>query len=250
MTQLKIQLLDSMGNDMSVINAARISFSQDDYGNLQPEPRTEAQILSLLNFLARGVDQKEWNLRLQDLSNGVSHPELVYKHIRNTPTHWVPFAHTCITVKCNAPVPIRTQCFKSKIGFVENEESRRYIKSTPEIFIPDTLRASPQGSIKQGSAETHTHSSYWIKKYTEQTKAAVDLYERMISDGVCPEQARFVLPQGTIVNWVWTGNLYSFAQFFILRTDPHAQKEVQVLAQQLDPILRSLFPKAWAALVD
>ena len=110
MSAIQAKYLDHMGTDLSVINAARISFSQDDYGNLQPEPRTEAQILSLLNFLARGVDQKEWNQRLEDLSNGVSHPALTYKNIRHTPTHWAPFAHTCISVKCSAPVPIRTQC--------------------------------------------------------------------------------------------------------------------------------------------
>lgn len=250
MSAIQAKYLDHMGTDLSVINAARISFSQDDYGNLQPEPRTEAQILGLLNFLARGMQTGDWENTLCNLSEGVENPEELLKRIRHTPVHWAPFAHTCISVKCSAPVPIRTQAFKHKIGMVENEESRRYISSVPEIYIPDTLRSIPQGSIKQGSHGKHHASGYWLKKYTEQINSAVDLYTRMINDGICPEQARLVLPQGAIVNWVWTGNLYSFANFYLLRSDSHAQHEVQILAESIDSIVRPLFPKAWSALVD
>ena len=78
----------------------------------------------------------------------------------------------------------------------------------------------------------------------------MELYKDFIARGVCPEQARFVLPQGAEVKWVWSGNLYAFANFYIARSDSHAQKEVQILAYKVDKIIRPLFPKAWSFLVD
>ena len=170
------------------------------------------------------------------------------KEIRTRPTHWSAFAHTAITIVCSAPVPIRTQAFKHQVGLTANEESRRYIDAKPQYYIPE-FRSRPTGSIKQGSGLVHHNNLHWKQKYYLQCVAAIQTYEDMISDGVSPEQARFVLPQGTIVNWVWTGNLYAFANFYIARSDTHAQKEIQELAEQIDLILRPLFPKAWQALV-
>ncbi|MNY35838.1 FAD-dependent thymidylate synthase [compost metagenome] len=72
----------------------------------------------------------------------------------------------------------------------------------------------------------------------------------MIADGVCPEQARFILPQGTIVNWIWTGNLVSFANFYLKRTDTNAQKEVQIVAEKVGKLVESIFPVSWNALVN
>lgn len=74
------------------------------------------------------------------------------------------------------------------------------------------------------------------------------MYEHMIADGICPEQARFILPQGCEVNWVWTGSLYAFANAYNQRSDSHAQKEVQDLFAQVDSIIDPLFPVAWRAL--
>lgn len=133
---------------------------------------------------------------------------------------------------------------------VENEESRRYISSTPEIFIPEFFREKPEGSIKQGSAGEHPKSKEWLQMYVSYTNHAVTLYEDMIKDGVCPEQARFVLPQGTIVNWIWTGNLMSFANFYNKRTDPTAQKEVEQVALQLGDLVKNIFPVSWKALTN
>jgi thymidylate synthase (FAD) len=133
---------------------------------------------------------------------------------------------------------------------VENEESRRYISTTPEIFIPEFFRSKPEGSIKQGSGEKHKNSDLWKSVYESKMKATVILYEDMINDGVCPEQCRFVLPQGAIVNWIWTGNLVSFANFYNKRTDPTAQKEVQVVAELVGKEVERIFPVSWKALVE
>jgi thymidylate synthase (FAD) len=139
--------------------------------------------------------------------------------------------------------------FKHKQGFVENEESRRYISGTPELFIPEHFRnAPPEGHNKQGSVGVHHSSEYISKGYELIAKKALDYYEEMIKMGVAPEQARFILPQGFMVNWIWTGSLMSYARFYNQRTDPHAQLEIQQLASQVGEIIEPLFPVSWRAL--
>jgi thymidylate synthase (FAD) len=130
---------------------------------------------------------------------------------------------------------------------VESEESRRYISTKPEIYLPDHFRAAA-ASVKQGSVGVHPQSQAWKDSYIAQCNDSITLYEEAIADGVCPEQARFILPQGCEVNWVWTGSLYAFANFYNQRSDPHAQKEIQELASQVNEIIALLYPVSWAAL--
>lgn len=211
MSNMKVEYIDHMGSDLNIINAARVSFNKS-HDKFDDEKDTK-----LINYLA--------------------------KH-----KHEIPFAHTAITLRMEAPVPIRTQCFKSKIGFCENEESRRYISYTPEYFIPEYFRSKPTGGAKQGSSDKHPQSDYWIIEYKEYCQKAIKLYESMIADGVCAEQCRFVLPQGVTVKWIWTGSLLAFARFYKLRTDSHAQKEIQDLAHKVGDIMKKLYPVSWEAL--
>lgn len=132
---------------------------------------------------------------------------------------------------------------------MENEESRRYIKSTPELFIPE-FRSAPEGDIKQGSGGTHPECDHWQRRYRDHCRYGLLMYEDMIQDGVAPEQARFVLPQGVYVNWVWTGSLFAYAEFFNKRSDPHAQQEIRDLAQAVAEIVEPLFPVSWKALTS
>jgi thymidylate synthase (FAD) len=210
MEKIKVELVDSMGSDLSVVNAARVSFAK-------VKDEMDSSDEKLIKYLA--------------------------KH-----DHWTPFAHTAVSLRVAAPVPIRTQCFKHKIGLVENEESRRYISSTPEIFIPE-FREKPEGSIKQGSGGEHPDNHAWQKAYKGVTEQALWLYEDMLRAGVAPEQARFVLPQGAIVNWVWTGNILAFANFVKKRSDSNAQQEIQQVASAVDAVIRPLFPASWQSLV-
>jgi thymidylate synthase (FAD) len=85
-------------------------------------------------------------------------------------------------------------------------------------------------------------------EYRRVAGSCIRLYENMIADGICPEQARFILPQGCEVQWIWTGNLYAFANFYLKRTDPHAQKEIRDLAEMVGEIIKPLFPVSWEAL--
>jgi thymidylate synthase (FAD) len=166
--------------------------------------------------------------------------------------HISPFHHPSLSIRMSAPVPIRTQCFKSKVGFAENEESRRYISTTPELYIPDHFRSRPEGSIKQGSGGVHPHSDTWRAIYTTHCYHAIDQYERMIQDGVAPEQARFILPQGVEVNWCWTGSLAAFARFVNLRKDGHAQAETQTLAAEVSRVIEETgrFAHSWKELTS
>ena len=157
---MRAQYVDHMGDDLSVVNAARVSFDKesewdwidDDLGGYPVLKEADAR---LIRYLA-------WH------------------------DHWTPFAHTSVTLRMQAPVPIRTQCFKHKQGLVENEESRRYISSTPELYVPSVFRCKPEGSAKQGSAGEHPRSHEWRREYRMAGEYAIRLYEDMIRDGVCP----------------------------------------------------------------
>ena len=212
---MKAEYIDHMGSDASVVKAARVSFAAD---GLEFDGERDS---GLINYLA--------------------------KH-----HHWTPFAHTSITFRMTAPVPIRTQCFKHKVGFSENEESRRYISSSPMFFIPQQFRKHPEGSVKQGSGEDMhpTGNKYWRRHFQTVNTMCLESYEMAIAGGMCPEQARFLLPQGTEVSWYWTGSLSAYARFYKQRTDPHAQQEIKILALEVGEILKPLYPVAWGALTS
>lgn len=246
---MKAVYQDHYLSDTDVANFARQSFAK-----VAEQFKTE-QNHNLIKFLARGMASKDWETLIEQMiqlgnnSVGLAMEEAkeLATYLRNIPEHWVPFGHPQITLRMQAPIPIRVQCFKHKIGFVESEESRRYISSRPELFIPKHFRAAA-ASVKQGSAGPHTESEQWKTVYVEHCTQALDTYEAMIADGVCPEQARLILPQGCEVNWVWTGSLYAYANFYNQRSDSHAQQEIQDLAEQVDTIISPLFPISWKAL--
>lgn len=230
-------------DDEAVANYARQSFDK------LAANFTKEENHKLIQFLARGMANPDWERLIQEMQVAKD-PRTIHDlavYLRSIPCHWVPFAHPHITLRMQAPVPIRTQCFKHKIGFTESEESRRYIKSTPVLYVPEHFREAA-ANVKQGSAGMHCHSNYWIDRYEAHCEDGIRLYEAMITDGICPEQARFVLPQGCEVHWVWTGSLYAFANYYTQRSNSHAQKESQVLAAQVDSIIQPLYPVSWAAL--
>ena len=166
---MKAEYVSHMGDDLFIVNVARVSFDK------------ESSEFTLREAVEKGSDE------------GLI--EFLAKH-----NHWTPFAHAQVSLRMKAPIPIRTQAFKHKQGLIENEESRRYIDCKPEVYIPDTFRKRPEGSIKQGSGEIHPQSDSIKSIYTTHTKKSVEIYLGMIEEGVCPEQARFILPQGCMVN--------------------------------------------------
>lgn len=231
--------------DRDVANYARQSFAA------LADQFTDVQNDNLIRFLARGMASGDWEKLINQLTyetDRVKATELAV-YMRKIPEHWVPFSHPHITLRMAAPIPIRVQCFKHKVGFSESEESRRYISTKPVLYMPEAFR-SAAASVKQGSAGIHHKSDELRIRYMLFCEKAVAEYEHMLAVGVCPEQARFVLPQGCEVNWAWTGSLYAYANFYNQRSDPHAQKEIQELAEQVNQIIEPLFPVSWRALTQ
>ena len=242
---MKASYINHYLTDTDVANFARQSFADlaDNF--------TQEQNNNLVRFLARGMASGDWDALINQFIAPVTikQTEQLATYLRKIPCHWVPFGHPQISLRMQAPVPIRVQCFKHKIGFVESEESRRYIKSVPKLYIPDAFREAA-ASVKQGSAGVHPRNEAWLAQYEDFGEAALGVYASMIEDNICPEQARFILPQGCEVNWVWTGSLYAFANFYNQRSDSHAQQEIQQLAAQVDQIIAPLYPVSWKALTQ
>jgi len=227
----------------------------------------------LIRFLARGCTKKDWNQIVEealDCGGGREalfrqHPDLdedseehqahraelieILQRVKNMPTHWTPFGHTAITLHIKAPIFLSRQLSKHQVGMVWNEISRRYVTEEPEFYQPDFWRKAAD-NVKQGSSdEIISNNNDWRLEYSDVCVQAVEQYNFMISEGICAEQARMILPQATMTEWFWTGNLYSFANVFIQRTDSHAQREVQSVAHQIGDIIEPLFPVSWPALV-
>lgn len=246
---MKAQYENHYLTDRDVANFARQSFAKlaDNF--------TEEQNNKLIQFLARGMASGDWDKLIDEMvclyqhDNPIAKAEELAVYCRKIPEHWVPFGHPHISIRMEAPVPIARQAFKHKIGFVESEESRRYISSRPILFVPEHFRASAE-NVKQGSAGIHAQSDYWKAHYQKRCNDAIYSYMVMLDDGVCPEQARFILPQGVEVHWLWTGSLYAFANAYNQRSDPHAQKEIQDLFEQINQIIAPLYPVSWAALTQ
>jgi thymidylate synthase (FAD) len=249
------EYIDHMGTDLTVVNAARCSFSA-------VSTKLSKKDEGLIQFLARGCMSGDWNNMLDAVEAGmtVTEAEDLLKHVKNMPTHWTPFSHAMITMRETVPIFVARQRFKHTVGFSYNEVSRRYVDDTPEFHVPEVWRARPVGGIKQGSGS----DSYLDLKerfdvgrggaigihqaYADFTDAAEELYTNMVNSGVAPEQARMVLPQSMLTTYWVTGSLYAWANAYIQRSDPHAQLEIQELAKQWDTIIKPLFPESWKAL--
>jgi thymidylate synthase (FAD) len=132
---------------------------------------------------------------------------------------------------------------------VENEVSRRYVTDEPQFYTPD-WRAAPTDGAKQGSSDFMDGADAYEldKMYNRVVLDALDVYNRLLAEGVAPEQARSILPQGTYTEWWWTGSLSAYARVYAQRVDAHAQWEVQQYAQAISQIIAPLFPHSWKAL--
>jgi thymidylate synthase (FAD) len=212
-----IEYVDHMGTDLTVVNAARVSFNKESEWDA-------GHILSV-------KDSK------------------LVKYLADH-NHWTPFAHTSITLRIKAPISIRTQLFKHKVGFTENEISRRYVSYEPDLYYP-FFRGKPMNGAKQGSEDFIQDPKVKLtidKIYRDSSEAAIEAYNNLLEAGVAPEQARFVLPQGVYTEWWWTGSLPAYARVYKQRTDPHAQWEVQEYAKGIGQIIEPLFPESWSVL--
>ncbi|QIB67141.1 FAD-dependent thymidylate synthase [Kineobactrum salinum] len=233
---MKADYIDHMGDDLRVVNAARVSFDKEsDWATDENSPDGHGLPTGIL---------KEEDARL------------ISYLARNG--HWTPFSHPMITMRETIPIFVARQRFKHMVGFTYNEVSRRYVDDTPEFFSPDVWRARPDASIKQGSGDRtikefvnpygepeHHPVEHWFDRWMEDAEFN---YNKLLEWDVAPEQARMVLPQSMYTSYYVTGSLAAWARAYKQRIDSHAQKEIQDLAKQWDAIIQTLFPVSWAAL--
>jgi len=207
---MKAELIDSMGSDITVTNCARVSFSKKKDVFDDKDAR-------LIKYLA---------------SHG----------------HTSPFFHVMLQFRITAPIFVARQWYRHTVGFARNEESRRYIRTEPSVFHPDSWRSAPEGSIKQGSGGTHEYSHTIQQTWQQMAEHSVKVYNNLISQGVAPEQARMILPQGVETSWVETASLYAYARLCNERVQDDAQKEIRDLAVQVDQVCKDVAPVSWEAL--
>jgi len=207
---MKVDYIQHCGSDLSVVNAARVSFDK------------ESDFISD-NQLA-DKDKK------------------LIKYLSDH-DHTSPFNHAFLTVRVKAPIFVARQLVKHKF-MPWNEISRRYVDSPPEFYNPSPLRQRAEDKKQGSSSDTVEYSLNPAYQY------AYQCYTNMLADGVCPEQARMVLPQSMYTSYYVTGSLSAFARAYKLRIDKHAQKEIQELAESWNNIIKDLFPVSWKALIN
>ena len=218
MSQIEVSYVDHMGSDLSVVNAARVSFARDSDWPVTVHAG-ELQVLNpkdqkLIGYLAK------------------------HKHMS-------PFGHAFASFYVKAPVFVARQLVKHK--FLRwNEISRRYVDKEPEFYAPDVWRGR-SADKKQGSEGT------WQPNHEQLDKTmykVLDLYDQMIYDGCAPEQARMVLPQSTMTEWYWSGSLDAFHDMCALRQASDTQAETREVADEIASDMESLFPVSWSALTE
>ena len=228
-----VQLVDHMGSDLTVCNAARVSFNKESDWCTD-----EAAVTRLAE------SGSQYHLGdVRDLCDG---DKKLIRYLA-THNHWTPFAHPQITLRIKAPVSIRTQFFKHKQGFVENEISRRYVSFEPEFYYP-SWRGKPTDGAKQGSDDFISVHPEAEKNFDNVMRLALYTYNELLRNNVAPEQARFALPQGMYTEWYWTGSLAAYARFYKQRIDTHAQYEVREYAKAIGKLIAPLFPVSWSHL--
>jgi len=204
---IKVTMMDYMGSDVTVVNAARVSF-----GKKTNNTYTTDKDNKLIWYLAE------------------------HKHMS-------PFGHCFASFHVKAPIFVARQLVKHK--FLRwNEISRRYVDYEPEFYVPDTWRGRAKDK-KQGS-EGEVKSNFSVNYYNLE---AFKTYEQLLDEGVCPEQARMVLPQSTMTEWYWSGSLDAFADMCNLRCASDTQVETRLVATQISDKMCKLFPVSWEALV-
>lgn len=210
---IDVSYMTHMGDDDLVADAARVSFDKI------AENYSPSRNIGLIQFLAR----KE---------------------------HWHPFSHPQATFRCKAPIFVARQLAKHQVGGTWNEVSRRYVKTQPDYWKPKFFRAAAE-NVKQGSSEeAHRRSEEFVEEYHDIVIDAIATYNKMIAVGICPEQARAILPQGAITEWVWTGSLLFWSRVYKLRSASDTQRETQEFAELLGEQMSSLFPNSWDALTN
>jgi thymidylate synthase (FAD) len=207
-----VECLETFGNDLTVVNAARVSFDKESLEFTEADKK-------LVNYLA--------------------------KH-----DHVSPFFHPQIRFRIKMPIFVAREWYRHTIGLARNEVSRRYVDTPPECWIPfpnEIRERDPR--VKQGSKSTPVDDSDRIHSIlSNQTNAALKTYHDLLDNHVAPELARTILPQSMYTEFIETGSLAAYARLCRLRLNPAAQKEIRDYAEVISVCLAAKFPVSWEAL--
>lgn len=229
---MNVDLIDHMGSDLDVVNAARVSFDKQ----------------------SRWVYCEETN----GLDKGLSGADKKLISYLAKHKHWSPFSHCFAKFRIKAPIFVARQLQKHVVGLAWNEVSRRYVDSEPEFYVPPHWRGRAE-NVKQGSSDKAVDLSPILDMEGEDgailtpdeiNKASLESYKALLKLGVAPEQARSVLPQTMYTEWIWSGSLYAFARVCKQRLDSHAQAETRYIAAQIAEEMKTIFPVSWEALME
>ncbi len=214
---MEVTLIEKMGTDLTVVNAARVSFGK-----------------------------KKTKFTKQD--------EKLIRYLANH-NHWTPFGHCSMQYHISAPVFVARQLVKHQIGLVWNEVSRRYVDSEPEFYQPEEWRLKAENKKQGSSNKVWKAEDEWgiiddpNIAYENMCNNARRKYLHWVNDlNICPEQARMVLPQSMITEWYWSGTLMAFARVCNLRCKPDAQLETRMVTDQIDKLSSKEFPVSWKEL--
>lgn len=207
-----VECLETFGNDLTVVNAARVSFDKESLEFTEADKK-------LVTYLA--------------------------KH-----DHVSPFFHPQIRFRIKMPIFVAREWYRHTIGLARNEVSRRYVDTPPECWIPfpnEIRERDPR--LKQGSKSTPVDDSDRIHSIlSNQTNAALKTYHDLLDNHVAPELARTILPQSMYTEFIETGSLAAYARLCRLRLNPAAQKEIRDYAEAISICLAAKFPVSWEAL--
>ena len=207
-----VELQDTFGSDLTVVNAARVSFAKEVTEFKEGDKK-------LINYLV--------------------------KH-----NHISPFFHPQIRFRLKMPIFVAREWFRHTIGFSRNEVSRRYVDDEPEIFIPEELRARDSNK-KQGSKDSSIENNdEMVQKIIDFSNQSLELYNELLSKQVAPEVARGILPQNMYTEFIETASLYAYMRLCKLRLDPQAQKEIREYATLISKLLEHKFPASMKAFFE
>jgi len=206
----KVELLETFGDDLTVVNAARVSLGKHVNEFTEKDGK-------LIRYL---VD-----------------------HDHNSP-----FFHPQARFRLRMPIWMAREWFRHTIGFARNEVSRRYVDDAPTFFLPEEIRTRAPNKKQGSNDDVHPKNDDVLDLMRKSCEEAMESYNVLLSENVPPEQARMVLPQCMMTEFIETGSIAAYARLCKLRMGSDAQKEIQQVAGQVSAQLVSKFPVSWAAL--
>lgn len=241
---IEVNYVNHCGDDLSTVNAARVSMDKEstlEYFNCKDDLALHEKMIE--EGWDDSSDYDRWDSTVSRMKE--TDKKLINYLAKHK--HRSPFNHSFISVRVKAPIFVARQLVKHKF-MPWNEVSRRYVDGPPEFFMP--VVRTKAANVKQGSSGEHPYQEATLGWIEDTSREALDRYNWLLADNVCPEQARMVLPLNTMTEWFWSGTLGAFADMLVLRLSSYTQAETRIVAEQIRDIVQPLFPVSLKALLE